>query len=60
VWQSEARLILTTNVPDSEANVLVLNGLNVETCAQLRSKAIQLKSQIERALHLLKTQDSKQ
>jgi hypothetical protein len=33
----ESYLVLTSNIPDGEANVLVLNSFNIETCISQRS-----------------------
>jgi len=41
-------LVLTTNIPNSEANVLVLNSFNIKSCSFKDSKFSYLYSNVDR------------
>jgi hypothetical protein len=38
-------LVLTPDIPDSEANVLVLNGFNIETCILKANSVVRYKTE---------------
>ena len=45
-----SHLVLTTNVPHGERNVLVLDGLDVETCAIVDGNAVEVSGEEDPAV----------